>query len=307
MPLLFSCCSDSMFELRKLSLHQRPVSEFCSKRTLEEFFANRPQLVPYGEDSEYDTTEDSEAESARKQQSESSNVESPGDSPQAQGNAEEESNSSPEQPEVPQDETTEEPTPQNLRPEHILNDMQVLQELRVVHGILQGPVNEQIDRTLQEGLAQEQQHGHRRPRPRPRPRSAQAAAEESEEGGDEMNHDPVGRLLAIAAGGHNRRQRGSRGRRVRFRSQIPTPNPDGRYPVPRRDQGAIVQRLRQSPALNSLGEEARDEIVAEVGNLVSQQLVTSALAGDFRGVLELHIQVTTGGCYMHPRSSVALF
>jgi hypothetical protein len=52
-----------------------------------------------------------------------------------------------------------------------------------------------------------------------------------------------------------------------------------------------VERLRQSPALNSLGEEARDEIVAEVGSLVSQQLVTSALAGDFRGILELHIQV----------------
>lgn len=270
-----------MFELRKLSLHQRPVSEFCSKRTLEEFFANRPQLVPYRDD---DTTEDG-AESAREQQPESNNMESAGDSPQVQGNAEElvQNNTSSE------DGAAEEPTTESLRPEHILNDMQALQELRVVHGILQGPVHEQIDQTLQENLAREQQHGQRRPRPRSRPRSAQAVAEESEEGGDEMNNVPVGRLLA--AGGHSRRQRGSRGRRVRFRSQIPTPNPDGRYPVPRRDQTVIVDRLRQSPALNSLGEEARDEIVAEVGNLVSQQLVTSALAGDFRGVLELHIQV----------------
>ncbi len=78
---------------------------------------------------------------------------------------------------------------------------------------------------------------------------------------------------------------------MRFRYQVPTPNPDGRYAVPPRDQSGIVQRLRQSPALNSLGVEARDEIVAEVGSLVSQQLVTTALAGEFRGVLELHIQV----------------
>lgn len=101
-----------------------------------------------------------------------------------------------------------------------------------------------------------------------------------------MNQTPIGRLLAVA--GQSRRQRG---RRVRFRPQVPTPNADGRYSVPQRNQNEIVQRLRQSPALNSLGEEARDEILAEVGNLVSQQLVTSALSGDFRGILELHVQV----------------
>lgn len=273
-----------MFELRKLSLHQRPVSSFVSKHTLEEYFANRPQLAPHqlGDES-------SNAEFAGEPLQEGSNAQSTGEplasfGEQQSGDVEVPLlTNSTEQPEAS---AVEEPTPQSLRPEHIQNDMQALQELRVVHGVLQGPIHEQIDRTLQEVLAQERQRGQPRPRPRPRPRPAQAEAEESEEGGDEMNQAPVGRLLAAG-----RRQRGSRGRRVRFRSQIPTPNPDGRYPAPQRDQGIIVERLRQSPALNSLGEEARDEIVAEVGSLVSQQLVTSALTGDFRGILELHIQV----------------
>ena len=176
---------------------------------------------------------------------------------------------------------------QQLRPEWIQQDIEVLQELRLVNGILQGPVQEEIDRALRDGL--EQRESRQRPRPRPRPRPPRIEREDDDEGGDEMNQAPVGRLLA--PGGRSRRQRN---RRVRFRPQIPTPNADGRYPIPRRDQSVIVERLRQSPALNSLGDEARDEIVAEVGSLVSQQLVTSALSGEFRGILELHIQVVFG-------------
>lgn len=248
-----------MFELRKLALHQRPVSESSSKQTLEEYFSNRPQLAPYLAPAESNTVEPSGEHQPKAEAGvEPSEARDAGGEEEARGEGA--------------------ATPQNLRPEEIMNDMQTLQERRLVHGILQGPVHEEIDRTLREG--------QRRPRPRVRQRPLQA--EESEEGGDEMNQPPVGRLLA--AGGQSRRQRGSRGRRVRFRYQVPTPNPDGRYAVPPRDQSGIVQRLRQSPALNSLGVEARDEIVAEVGSLVSQQLVTTALAGEFRGVLELHIQ-----------------
>lgn len=273
-----------MFELRRLSLQQRPVSEFGGKRTLEEHFSKRPQLAK------------GTPQQQMKNGPESSSIESASEEPQessGQPRSEElvevmpvASTSINEQLAASEAEGEEQqPSPENLRPEEIRNDMQTLQELRVVQGILQGPIHEQIDQSLREVLAQERQPGHRRSRPRPRPHPARA--EESEEGGDEMNQNPMGRLLAAAS----RRQRGARGRRVRFRSQLPTPNSDGRYSVPRRDQGIIVERLRQSPTLNSLGEEDRDEIVAEVGNLVSQQLVTSALAGEFRGILELHIQV----------------
>ena len=250
-----------MFELRKLTLQQKPVSEFDSRQILEEHIAHHTQPTPQQEDvenipaSELNTEAVAETNiSARVQQLEPLLIAA------AAGE--------------------NEPSPQTLRPEEIQQDMQALQELRVVNEILQGPVQEEIDRTLREG----QTHPRRRPRPLPRPRAARP--EEGAEGGDEMNHTPIGRLLAVA--GQSRRQRG---RRVRFRPQVPTPNADGRYSVPQRNQSEIVQRLRQSPALNSLGEEARDEIVAEVGNLVSQQLVTSALSGDFRGILELHIQV----------------
>ena len=80
----------------------------------------------------------------------------------------------------------------------------------------------------------------------------------------QANVRPVGRLLSRS----NRRGR-SHNRHVQFAPALPVPNADGRYPVPRRDQSIIVDCLRQSPALNSLGEEARDEIVAEVSGLVS--------------------------------------
>ena len=76
---------------------------------------------------------------------------------------------------------------------------------------------------------------------------------------------------------------------VRGRARLP---PNGQYSTPRRDQTRILDQVRSSPALNSLGPEARDRVVTEIGGLVQQQLVSSALTGEFRGVLELHIQVS---------------
>lgn len=247
-----------MFELRKLTYQQRPVSEFGSKHTLEEHLASRSQpALANGTESRI---------AASKSPLEATSVEAPSNISACAQKLEP---------------AIEERTPaQHLRPEEIQQDMQILQDLRVVNGILQGPIQEEIDRTLREGMI-EQRPSRRRPRPHPRPRP-----EAGEEGGDEMSQPPVGRLLA--PNGRSRRQRG---RRVHFRPQVPTPNADGQYPVPRRNQSVIVEQLRQSPALNSLGDEARDEIVAEVGSLVTQQLVTSALSGEFRGILELHIQV----------------
>ncbi len=253
-----------MFELRKLAYQQRPVSEFGGKLTLEQHLANRPQPTsqppapaPHGDGAEtraavrYPARFEGEKPSSlnvstRVQQLEPSREES-----------------------------------ETQRPEEIQQDMHALLELRVVNAILQGPVHEEIDQSLREGM--DRNRSHQRPRMHSRPPHADGG----EEGGDEMNPAPIGRLL-----GRSRRLRGGHGRRVRFRPQIPTPNADGRYSVPRRDQNAIVECLRQSPALNSLGEEARDEIVAEVGGLVSQHLVSSALGGNFRGTLELLIQVS---------------
>ena len=247
-----------MFELRKLTYQQRPVSEFGGKVTLEQHLANRPQPRQPAASPPSDGAEARDAEEPPQEASISARVR--------------------------QLEPAELET-ETQRPEAIQQDMQVLQELRVVNGILQGPVHDEINQALLDGM----DRNHSRQRPRMHSRASQPAdrrAERGEDGGDEMTPAPVGRLL-----GRSRRQRGGHGRRVRFRPQIPTPNADGRYPVPRRDQSAIVECLRRSPALNSLGEEARDEIMAEVGGLVSQQLVTSALSGDFRGTLELLIQV----------------
>ena len=268
---IMSKCSDSMFELRKLALQHRPVSDFGGKQSLEQHLAKRshPPALTAQVTPEESRSNVLAGEPQAEHAVEAAAVQNEPPLPEARLNWEE----------------GEEQNSQDLRPEEILHDLQTLQEMRVVNAILQGPIHQEIDQALREGIERSRQQ--RRPRPRVRPRP-QPIPEEGEEGGDE-GVNPVGRLLA--AGGQARRQRGSRGRRARFRAQVPTPNADGRYSVPQRNQSAIVERLRQSPALNSLGVEARDEIVAEVGSLVSQQLVTSALSGEFRGVLELHIQV----------------
>ena len=261
-----------MFELRKLTHQQRPVSAFSSKQTLEEFLAKQSNR-----------NKSDGATSLLK-----SNAAAGMESEQDSSNSEVSLNVSEHVQQFVSASQPEGLPSTSLMPEEIQLEMQNLNEQRIVYGILQGPVHEEIDRSLREGM--EHRRSHRRPRPRPRPRPYQQA-DNGEEGGDEISQistPPVGRLLSM--GGHSRRQRRS-GRRVRFRPQPPIPNADGRYPVPHRNQRVIVDQLRQSPALNTLGEEARDEIVAEVSSLVSQQLVTSALSGEFRGVLELHIQV----------------
>jgi hypothetical protein len=63
-----------------------------------------------------------------------------------------------------------------------------------------------------------------------------------------------------------------------------------RYRVPQRDQSQILSVLRNSPTLNSLPASDRDAILSDVGGLVQRRLVSSALSGDFRGVMEVHIQ-----------------
>lgn len=269
----FSFCSEAMFELRKLSHQQHPVSAFSSKQSLENLVAKHSSIKP---PPHQETTEDvTTPMCAHDQQPDTAGAEAPSLNLSER---------------VQRLEPHDHEVATNLTPNHIQLEMQQLAELQIVNGILQGPVQEEIDRTLREEV--ERRRTRRRQRVRPPPPRV-PRAEDSEEGGDEMSHPsgpPVGRLLSSGRGG-NFRGPSARGRRVRFRPQPPTPNVDGRYPVPRRNQNVIVERLRQSPALNSLGDEARDEIVAEVSGLVSQQLVTSALSGEFRGVLELHIQV----------------
>lgn len=163
--------------------------------------------------------------------------------------------------------------PQSLMPEGVRIEIRGLVECRPVHEILNGPVHDEIEQALREGPDRRSRRQHRR-RARASPPLPRPAAQ----------HDH-GRPRASRA----QCQRSSHQRRVQFAVERPRPV-DGRYPVRQRDQSEIMSSLRQSPALNSLDPEARNEIFAEVSNLVQQQLVSSALSGEFRGVLELHIQ-----------------
>ena len=161
---------------------------------------------------------------------------------------------------------------QNLMPESIQLEIRGLFERHVVSGMLHSPVQAEIERVIQE----QQQQGRRPRRRRARPPPAQ----QREAAG------AAGRVMAAVRSGAR-----SRGASYHRRVRHVQPPMDGNYPMPRRNQAHILDHLRQSPALNSLDEGAREEIVSEVSNLVHQQLVTSALSGEFRGVLELHIQV----------------
>ena len=165
------------------------------------------------------------------------------------------------------------PEPQNLRPEGVQLEIRALFERRPVSQVLQSPMLDEMEHALQEGLNRHQR-SHRRRRPR----------------ASNHHHGRSGGERSLLAAIRNSERSRSSGSRLRRRVPFQPPS-DGQYPLPRRDQSNIVQQLRQSPALNSLGDEDRDRIVSEVSNLVQQQLVTSALSGEFRGVLELHIQV----------------
>ena len=214
-----------MYELRRLQHQQRPVTEFCNKQKLEEFFCKRmppPQLDttpagPSGASLVLNRTKQL-ASSASK--------------------------------------------PQNFMPEGIRLEVRGLFEQRRVTETLEGPLRHEMDRVLQQGIEQRQRRGQGH-----RNRS-----------GHRHRGDAAVRRRQSARHG---------GRHVRF-----NPPENGQYPMPRRDQSRIVDSLLQSPALNSLSPVAREEIVSEVRSLVQQQLVTSALSGEFRGILEFNIQVS---------------
>lgn len=231
--------SEEMFELRKLKHHQRPVSEFSSKQHLEQILLTKCKQAPNADNAQATSLTHSRVKE----------FDSRAQAAQSQQNT------------------------QNLMPESIQLEIRGLFERRVVSGMLQSPVQAEIERVIQE---QQQQQGRRprRRRARPPPTQQREAA------------GAAGRVMAAVRSGAR-----SRGASYHRRARHARPPMDGNYPMPRRNQARILDHLRQSPALNSLDQGAREEIVSEVSNLVHQQLVTSALSGEFRGVLELHIQV----------------
>lgn len=248
-----------MYELRKLKLQHRPVSEFCNKQHLEQFFSqrcSRQQSVP--------------------QPTASAGAAALENAHQSQGNVAERTRQFDSQAQAA-------PVPrERLMPEAVQVEVQAVFERQRVSEVLQGPMQQEMERVLQEGLERRRRRQQRRPRHGSRAHS-------------HGEHGPRSQLLASIRGGSRRSssrraQAQAGGARVRSRVRFVPPE-NGQYPVPRRDQSRIVERVRQSPALNSLGPEARDRVVAEIGHLVQQQLVSSALSGEFRGVMELHIQV----------------
>lgn len=211
-----------MYELRQLQHQQRPVTEFCNKQQLEEFFCKRlppPQLDTASADASNASLVSNRAKQLTASASKA----------------------------------------KNFMPEGIRLEVRGLFDQRRVTETLEGPLRNEMDRLLQQGLERRQRRVQGR---------------RSRSGGNRHRGDSSPR--------HVRQNR----RHIRF--NIPE---NGRYPMPQRDQSRIVDTLMQSPALNSLKPEAREEVVSEVRNLVQQQLVTSALSGEFRGVLELNIQV----------------
>lgn len=230
-----------MFELRKLKHHQRPVSEFSSKQHLEQVLLTKCKQAP---------STDINAQATSLAHNRIKEFDSRAQAAESQQNT------------------------QNLMPESIQLEIRGLFERHVVSGMLQSPVQAELERVIQEGQQQGRRPRRRRARPPP---SAQQRAEVA---------GAAGRVMAAVRSGAR-----SRGASYHRRVRHSRPPMDGNYPMPRRNQARILDHLRQSPALNSLDQGAREEIVSEVSNLVHQQLVTSALSGEFRGVLELHIQV----------------
>ena len=243
--------SEEMFELRKLKHHQKPVSEFSSKQQLEQILVTKCKLPPPNDQAMGASPEINGASGGNSlTHSRVKEFDSIAQAVQTQ-------------------------SPQDLRPESIQLEIRGLFERRVVTGMLQSPVQAELERVVLE--QQQRQRRPRRRRARPPPQSQQREAQGAR---------AAGRLMAAIRSGSR-----SRGASYQRRARAFRPPADGNYPMPRRDQSRILDHLRQSPALNSLDQEAREEIVSEVSNLVHQQLVTSALSGEFRGVLEFHIQV----------------
>ena len=238
-----------MFELRKLRHQHRPVSEFCSRQHLETFLS---ELSKRGKHSQ------------PPQPGAASAAESP-----LENNVAERARQFASQPPAA--------VPQSLMPEAVRLEVRGLIEHRRVSEVLQGPLQQEMERVLGEGLDR-------------RRRAARGRSQRRRARGNSGGIAGAGGLLGAVRNGSRLR---GQSRRVRF-----VPPENGQYPMPRRDQTQIVEQLRSSPALNSLDAGARDRIVTEVTHLVQQQMVTSALSGEFRGVLELHVQVKNhyGAC-----------
>lgn len=155
-------------------------------------------------------------------------------------------------------------SPQEHMPSSVRLEIRGLIERQQVSGFLNSSHASDIERTLHEGL--ERQHrGQQRRQAHPLSGNVQ--------GGRERLLEEIRSGEATVGG--SAYQRGN-----------------SQYQMPRRDQSSIVSQLQESPALNSLQPAVRDRVLTEVNQLVEQHLVTSALSGEFRGVLELHIQVS---------------
>jgi hypothetical protein len=160
---------------------------------------------------------------------------------------------------------------QEHMPPSIRLEIRGLIERQQVSGLLNSARAGEIERTLNEGLERRNRQMQRRAVRHP---SQQRHREETRGGipGRAPHHGPSANNLGPT-------------------DALPQRQPEnGQYRVPRRDQSLIVRQLQESPALGSLDPAERERIVSEVNQLVEQHLVTSALSGEFRGVLELHIQ-----------------
>lgn len=233
--------SDSVYELRKLRHQHKPVSEFDSKRILEEvyekrrlpvFSASPPEAVALSEDPH------SEVGKRVKQLS------------------------------FITQENAAAASPQQHMPPSVRLEIRGLIERQQVSGFLNSSHASDIDRALQEGLERRHRRHQRR-----------QAHPGQVQGGRER------RLGEIRSRFTDRENQPS--------ALMPPPRQlrNSQHQLPRRDQSSIVSQLQGSPALNSLQPAERDRVLTEVNQLVQQHLVTSALSGEFRGVLELHIQV----------------
>ncbi len=250
-----------MYELRKLKHQHRPVSEFGNKQQLERFLTQRNQLPlnSEGANDQVAAPSDGEPESLVAQQARRFANE-----PQAAD-------------------------PQSLMPEGIRLEVRGLYESQRVSQVLRDPaLQEQFESALRQEMSRHQRRQQRRTGRSSRSQ-AQAQPEQDIRGGGR------GDLLAAIRRGRSRgggRRQASARSPAHQRRRAPPGAPNRQYPPrPRRDQSGIVEQVRQSPTLNSLNPEERDRVVAEIGHLVQQQFVTTALTGEFRGVLELHIQV----------------
>lgn len=161
-------------------------------------------------------------------------------------------------------------SPQEYMPLSVRLEIRGLVERQQVSGFLSSVQASDIDRTLQEGLERRRRRQLRRQAVRPFPGQVQNGR---------------GRLLEEihVRGDHQT---------LRDRANAVSLSENGQYRMPQRDQSSILRQLQESPALNSLQPAERDRVLTEVNHLVQQRLVTSALAGEFRGILELHIQVS---------------